>query len=61
MKWILIMWVVWNGIPAKHMEIYYPTEQSCLDAMEVLIERYEASKNAPRAYTIQCRENNEQG
>lgn len=50
------MWVIWgDGVPNKHFEYYYPTEQSCLDAMEQVIDQYQAIKEPKYGYTLQCR------
>ena len=56
MKWLLIMWVMWgDGVITKQLEYQYDTEQSCLDAMELVVDQYKAIEEPKYGYTLQCR------
>lgn len=61
MKWVLIMWAVWPNadLPVKMIETYHSSEQACLDAMELVIERYMRVEHDSYGYTLQCRPNRE--
>ena len=50
------MWVIWgDGVITKQLEYHYDTEQGCLDAMELVIDQYQAIEEPKYGYTLQCR------
>ena len=61
MKWVLIVWTTWivdggPSIPVKSAEIYYSTQQACLDAMFEVEKTYLPYTKDGLSYTIQCKE-----
>jgi len=60
MKWVLIVWVAMttadgHELTVKKAEIYYPSQQACVDAVFAIEQNYEDKTADGYAYTIQCK------